>query len=61
METRAVKAGCLYNMGLDARKPVFWGLQQRRRPACASTQSDQHLNWKVSYLNLVHVKFQFSS
>ena len=30
------------NLGLNARKPVFGGCeQQRRRPACASAQSDQ--------------------
>ena len=34
--------------GLDARKPVFDGLeQQRRRPACASAQSEQRLCYSL--------------
>ena len=42
-------------MGLDVRKPVFGVCkQQRRRPACASPQSDQHLCY---WLNLkYHIK-----
>ena len=34
------------NMGLNAGKPVFgvWD-QQRRRPACASAQTDQRLSY----------------
>ena len=34
-----------YNMGLNARNPIFGGVceQHRRRPACASAQSDQRL------------------
>ena len=44
------------NLGLDARKPVFGGLsttkvrvcqQQRRRPACAYAQTDQHLCYSL--------------
>ena len=39
--------------------------QHRRRPACALAQSDQlfcySLFWKVSYVNLLQVQFQFSS
>ena len=39
--------------------------QHRRRPACASVQSDQRLCYtligKVSYVNLLQVKFEFSS
>ena len=32
----------IYNMGLDARKPVFGDLRTtQRRPACAFAQSDQ--------------------
>ena len=32
------------NMSHDVRKPVFMVCkQQRRRPACASAQTDQHL------------------
>ena len=36
-------------VGLGARKPVF-GMceQQRRRPACASAQSDQRLCYSLS-------------
>ena len=35
-------------MGLDAKKPVFRVCeQQRRRPACASAQSDQRLCYSV--------------
>ena len=56
----------LYNMGLDARKPVFGvGEQQRHRPAGALAQTDQRLCyltfWNKSYLNLLHVKIQISS
>ena len=53
-------------IGLDARKPVFGGLQ--------STQAQTSLHiyvvwsapllfaiWKVSYINLLQVKFEFSS
>ena len=54
--------------GLCERKPVFGVVceQQKRRPACASVQSDQHLCFslignEVSYLNLLQAKFQFSS
>ena len=55
-----------YNMGLDARNPVLGG-------GANNTGADQpaHLRsmisafliafWKVSYVNLLHVKFQFSS
>ena len=39
--------------------------QHRRRPACASTQSDQRLCyslfWKATYLNVLQAKSQFSS
>ena len=36
------------HMGRDARNPVFGGLeQQRRRPACASAQSDQPLFYSL--------------
>ena len=57
-------------------KHIIWALtrenlssgvceQHRRRPACASAQSYQCLCysffWKVSYVNLIQVKFQFSS
>ena len=39
--------------------------QHSRRPACASVQSDQRLCLslflKVSYVNLLQMKFQFSS
>ena len=38
--------------------------QHRRRPACASAQSDQHLCYLLcgkydNYVNLLQVKFQF--
>ena len=37
------------NMGLDARKPDFVACeQQRRRPAGAYAQSDQHLCFSLS-------------
>ena len=43
-QTEARKPGLQYHMGLDARNPDFVACeQQRRRPACASTQSDQCL------------------
>ena len=36
-------------IGLDARDPDFDACeQQRRRPACASAQSDQHLFYSLS-------------
>ena len=38
----------LNNLGLDARKPVIGVCeQQRRRPACASAQSDQRLRYSL--------------
>ena len=53
-------------MGRDARKPVFGVVeQQRRRPACASAQTDQRLCYalfgKYHNVNLIQVKFKFSS
>ena len=42
-------------MGLDARKPVFWGLRTTK------TQTSLRIHWKVSYLNLLQAKFQYSS
>ena len=38
-----------YNkLGLDVRKPFFGGREQyRRRPACASAQSDQRLCYSL--------------
>ena len=57
----------LHHLGIDVRKPVFGGVceQHRRRPACTSAQPDQRLCysffWKASYVNLLQVKFQFSS
>ena len=46
---------CLYHMGLNARKPVFGGMQTTK------VQTDQHLCfipfWKVSYQNLIHAIF----
>ena len=58
----------LYHLYLDtnARKPVVGVCQQqRRRPACASAQSDQCLCYsligKKSYQNLLQPNFQFSS
>ena len=36
------------NLDLDARKPVFGvGEKQRRRPACASMQTAQHLCYSL--------------
>ena len=41
-------------MGLDGRKPVFDVCeQQRRRPACASAQSDQRLYY--SHIGKYHI------
>ena len=38
----------LKHMGLDARKPVFgFSEQKRRRPACASAQTDQSLCYSL--------------
>ena len=38
-----------YHIGHDAREPDFVACeQQKRRPACAFTQSDQHLCYSVS-------------
>ena len=53
-------------LGTDTRKPVFGVCQQqRRRPACASAQSDQCLCYSIiekkSHLNLQQPNFQFSS
>ena len=43
------KTLCYKNhLGLDARKPVFMSFgQHRRRPACASAQTDQHLCYSL--------------
>ena len=46
-----------YEMGIDASKVCE---QHRRRPACASAQSDQRLCYLL-YLDLLRTKFQFSS
>ena len=41
-------------MGLDTRKPVFRvSKQQKRRPACASAQPDQHLCY--SLIEMYHI------
>ena len=38
----------LYHLDLDTRKPVLGVCeQQRRRPACAPSQSDQHLCYSL--------------
>ena len=51
----------VFNLGLDARKPVFGGLgTTKHRPACAYAQSDQRLSDSLC-LNLLQVKVQFSS
>ena len=43
-EEKCLFYGQLTSYGLNARKPVFGVCkQQRRRPACASAQTDQHL------------------
>ena len=53
-------------MGLNARKPVFGGLRTTQ------AQTSQHIRavwsapllfafWKIPYLTLLQVKFQFSS
>ena len=45
-------------MGLLATKPVFGGLgTQRRRPACALAQSDQHLYY--SHIGKYHIRTSF--
>ena len=52
-------------LGLGARKPVFAGVceQQRRRPACASSQSNQRLcysrNGKYHILTCYKQNFNF--
>ena len=57
--------GIYYNWAL-LRENLSLGVckQHRRRPAWASAQSDQRLLlfafWKVSYVHLLQVKFQFS-
>ena len=39
-----MNSDCVYEMGRNSRKPVFGFCEQhRRRPACASAQSDQRL------------------
>ena len=50
-------------MGRDARKPVFGVCeQQRRRPACASTQSDRAFAmYHIETCYNVQAKFQLSS
>ena len=44
-------------MGLDGGKPVFRGLQTTK----LQTTPLSLVYWKVSYINLLQVKFQFSS
>ena len=55
----------LIHIGLDARKPVFYGLQTMAQ-ASLSIRKDWSAPllfflMKVSYLSLTQVKFQFSS
>ena len=52
-------------MGLDGRKPVFWGLLKTKAQTslrlCAVWSAPLWLAyWKVAYLNLLLVKFQYS-
>ena len=52
-----------YDMVLDPRKPVFRALQTtRRRSACASAQSDQHLYYSliVKYHSKTCYKLNFT-
>ena len=45
----ARKPGVQYHIGLDERNPDFDACEhQRRRPACASAQSDQRLCYALS-------------
>ena len=53
-------------MGLDVRKPVFGGLrttqaQTRLRIRAVWSAPLLFVFWKVSYIYLLHMKFQFSS
>ena len=48
-QAEARKPGLQHYMGLDARYPDFVACeQQRRRPACASAQSDERLCYSLS-------------
>ena len=53
-------------MGLEAKKPVFGGLRttQAQTSLCIRPEGSAPLFftfWKVSYLELLRAKFQFSS
>ena len=55
-----------HHMGLDARKPVIEGLRTTKVQTSLHIHADCSVPllfafWKVSYLNLPQVKFQFSS
>ena len=52
-----------YYMGPEASKPVLGVCKQQRcRPACADCSESLLFSfWKVSYLNLLQVKFQCPS
>ena len=48
-QTEGRKPGLQHHIGLDARSPDFVACeQQRRRPACASAQSDLRLCYSLS-------------
>ena len=48
-QVEARKPGLQHFMGLNARNPGFVAYEQQRcRPACASTQSDQRLCYSLS-------------
>ena len=64
--TRAWVLDSIYHMGLDARKTVFRGLrttkaQTRLRIPAVWSAPLLFTFWKVSYINLLQAKFQFSS
>ena len=54
-------------MGFDGRKPVFRGVANNKDAHDQSTHADWSwapllfTYWKVSYLNLLQAKFQYSS
>ena len=52
-------------MGCNARKPVIGGLRTRKVQTSLRIRADRLASllfafWKVSYVNLIQVKFQFS-
>ena len=64
MSRQTVKVGVIWKgglqMGISARKPVFGGMRTTQAQTSLFSASVFGF-WKVSYLNLLHTKCQFSS